>query len=407
MATMYEVGDVVHVERWPTERPLTVFAVLVSLPIWLLLVVSVVGILYAALIGLFIFAGHVLFIAHVRGNGVRIGPNQFPELADAVRRLSTRLGLARVPEAYVIQAGGALNALATRFFRSEIVVLFSDLLEACGDDDAARDMIIAHELGHIKAGHLRRRWLILPAQVVPFLGAALSRAREYTCDRFGLAGAGDGRGALRGLAILAAGGRHGPRVNLEALAGQRAALDTGWMTIGEWLSSHPPLAKRVVALEPALLPAGARSARGGARALAIVAAAAVVFLAFPAFLAVKAMPAYLASVRQAAAPALAPPPAAGAVPRVESDVARLMDFIQAEWGAVGELPADDEELYTHWVAVYPDTPLPQDPFDGYPYGYVNEGTHYVIWSSGPDGEAGTDDDLAYDSREGRPAGTSR
>lgn len=55
--TMYDVRDAVHVERWPSERPLFVLAVLVSLPIWLLLIVSVVGLIYAVLIGLFLFMG--------------------------------------------------------------------------------------------------------------------------------------------------------------------------------------------------------------------------------------------------------------------------------------------------------------------------------------------------------------
>ncbi|HEX7120607.1 MAG TPA: M48 family metallopeptidase, partial [Longimicrobiales bacterium] len=382
---------------------------LVSVPVWLLLAVSIIGLVYAVAIGLFLFVGHVLFIAHVRGNGVRLGPEQFPELDEAVRRLSMRLGLKRVPEAYVMQAGGALNALATKFFRSEIVVLFSDLLEACGDDVAARDMIIAHELGHIKCGHLRRWWLIMPAMLVPFLGAALSRAREYTCDRFGMAGAGDRRGALRGLAILAAGAKHGPRVNLEALAAQQASLDTGWMTIGEWLSSHPPLAKRVAALDPSLLPAGARSVRGRARALGMLAAPAILVLGLPIAAAIT-IPAYMQRFQQAAGLATgaseagAEPgaPADGAVAaQVERDVARLMDFVDAQWGGTGTWPADADEVYARWAELRPADPAPVDPYDGLPYGFMNLDTHYVVWSSGPDATGGTADDLAWDSRDAR------
>lgn len=396
--TMYDVRDAVHVERWPSERPLFVLAVLVSLPIWLLLIVSVVGLIYAVLIGLFLFMGQVLFIAHVRGSGVRIGPDQFPELDDAVKRLSARLGLERVPEAYVMQAGGTLNALATRFFRSEIVVLFSELLAACGDDVAARDMIIAHELGHLKAGHLRKRWLILPAYMIPFLGLPLSRAREYTCDRFGLAGAVDREGALRGLAILAAGGRLGPEVNLEALARQRASLETGWMTIGEWLSTHPPLAKRIAALEPALLTRASHSGSGKVRALAILAAAAVFFIGIPVTAAVS-IPAYTAWLERAG---LAQGSESEGIAQVEHDVARLMDFIDAQWGGTGTIPADDNELFERWLDVLPDEPLPMDPFDGAAYGYVHAGDSYFLWSSGPDGVPGTDDDLVYDSRDGTP-----
>jgi Zn-dependent protease with chaperone function len=183
-----------------------------------------------------------------------------------------------VPEAYVLQGGGMLNALATRFIGSDIVVLFSDLIEACGSDEAARDMIIAHELGHLHRGHVRWQFLIAPALLVPFLGTALSRAREFTCDRYGAAGAGDRDGSILGLTILAAGGTLGRRVNRLSLVGQQASFESGWMTIGEWLSTHPPLAKRVAQLDPALAAAAPASSRGTARALLIVAAIAMPFI---------------------------------------------------------------------------------------------------------------------------------
>jgi hypothetical protein len=95
-----------------------------------------------------------------------------------------------MPEVYLQQQDGAINAFATRFLRSHMVVLMADLLEACGSNDAARDMIIGHELGHIRAGHLRFHWVLLPVAFVPFVGSALSRAREYTCDRYGRAAVG-------------------------------------------------------------------------------------------------------------------------------------------------------------------------------------------------------------------------
>ena len=108
----------------------------------------------------------------------------------------------------MLQTGGALNALATKLFGSNLIVLYSDLVEACDENEAALDMIVAHELGHIKAGHLRFMWFLLPGMMVPFLGTAYSRAREFTCDRYGFSGAGGGDGALRGLAILSAGAKH-------------------------------------------------------------------------------------------------------------------------------------------------------------------------------------------------------
>jgi hypothetical protein len=51
-----------------------------------------------------------------------------------------------------------------------MIVLYSDSLEACGDDTAARDVIIAQELGHISAGHVRSHWFLMPAAAYQLRG---------------------------------------------------------------------------------------------------------------------------------------------------------------------------------------------------------------------------------------------
>lgn len=286
------------VERWPSERPLFALAVVVSLGFWLVATVTVVGLVYALCFALFFFVLQMAFVAHVRGNGVRLGPEQFPDLYERVQRLAWRMGIARPPEVYLMQAGGSLNAFATRFLRTHVVVLYSDLLEACGDDDGARDMIIAHELGHVRAGHLRDLWLTVPAGLVPFLGAALSRAREYTCDRYGLAGAGNRESATFGLTILAAGASHARQVNRSALVRQTDALNTGFMTLGEWLASHPPLSRRIAQLDPSLGPAAPRTT-GRTRALAIIIAA-LAPLVIASWFAASRLPGILADAERAA-----------------------------------------------------------------------------------------------------------
>src|SRR5919201_817849 len=212
------------IRRWPTERPLLILNALASAGLWFLFLRSLQGSAYVAAWIALAWLMNVVLVASIRGSAVRVGPAQFPELYGRVGELARRIGLRRTPDVYLMQQDGALNAFAMRFVRTHMIVLLSDLLEACGDNVAARDMIIGHELGHIRAGHLRGRWLLLPASVVPFLGSALSRAREYTCDRYGCAAAGDRDGALVGLAILSAGGKYGPLVNRAALARQRGDL---------------------------------------------------------------------------------------------------------------------------------------------------------------------------------------
>ena len=256
------------------ERQIYAVMVVVSLGLWLVLLVEYIGIAYAVVIGLVVMLGRALLITHVRGNGVRLGPDQLPDLHQRVVAISTRLGLPRTPEAYVLQQGGALNAFATKFFGTNFIVLYSDLLDACGDNSEACDFIVAHELGHLRAGHLRDRWLILPALFVPFLGSAYSRACEYTSDRYGLAGTRDHERALEGLVVLAVGGREANRINRRALVAQTRQLQGFWMNIGQWLSSHPPIAHRLGVLDPALASERVTS-RGAALAAVVIVALAL------------------------------------------------------------------------------------------------------------------------------------
>lgn len=405
----------ITVERWPSERPLFVLALLVSVGVWALAVVSIIGLVYAVLFGLFFAAMHVAFIAYVRGNAVRLGPDQFPDLHARVAELARRMGLDPVPEVYLMQAGGALNAFATRFLRRHLVVLFTDLLDACGENTGARDMIIAHELGHIRAGHLRYHWLLLPAHMVPFLGQALSRAREYTCDRYGRAGAGSTDAALVGLAILAAGGRRGPYVNRRALVAQRADLNTGLMTIGEWLSTHPPLAKRMLALEPALEVGAPLPATGQLRALTLVMLLMLAPVVGMVALATAAPDWWAETIREATAAGAAaadstaarhykPPVITDTAATARAAWARLDTlglYLEARRGGGQQLPKSAEALYALYQAER-DAEAPLDPFDGLRFGYERDGDHFHLWSSGPDQESGTDDDLEW-----RPAGHHR
>ena len=394
----------VQVERWPTEIPLLVLVALAATGLWFFIIFSIIGLVYAVMIGLLLFFSHLGFIAYLRGSAVRLGPDQFPDLHRRVEELSARAGLTKVPEAYIMQAGGSLNALATHFLGSRMIVLFTDLLEACGDNAAARDMIIGHELGHIKAGHLRFRWFLFPGFLVPFLGMAYSRAREYTCDRYGAALCGDQLSALVGLGILAAGGSHGRQVNLEALARQRDLLNTGWMTLGKWFSTHPPLSERIAALEPRFLSGAGAPAQGPVRALGILA---ILILLPIAGLAV-ALSTFLPDFQQALAEARTQAAAMDAQPlsivadavteKVWTDLDNLAMVAESVKRQTGSLPEDEAVLYTAWDEAATGEEAPLDPFDGQRYGYMLDEGHFILWSAGPDGEGGTDDDIWYDSR---------
>jgi Zn-dependent protease with chaperone function len=254
------------------EVPLRVVLMIIGIALWIVFVVSVIGLVYGIMLGLFFFFAHLVLIAHVRGSSIKLGPQQMPGLHARVTELAGRIGLKKVPDAYLMQSGGVLNAFATRFGRARFVVLYSDLVKACGNNVDALDFIVAHELGHIHRGHLNWRWLLAPALFIPFLGTAYSRACEYTCDRYGFQGSSDPNRGLDGLCILAAGPQFVSMVNRREFAAQDDDLNTAFMKLGGWFSTHPPLAQRIAALAPNLRPAGHSSmvATAGALLMALV-----------------------------------------------------------------------------------------------------------------------------------------
>jgi len=240
--------------RTPRERTLYAISAVISAAIWLAAAISIVGIAYTIVGALVGWVVHSLFLAHLTGNGVRVGPRQLPDLMRRIEAAAHKLGMDRVPDAYVVQSGGLLNAFATKLLSRRFIVIYSELLQACDSDDPSGqanelDFVIGHELGHLAAGHLGwRRVLLLPARLFPLLGPAYSRACEYTCDRCGAAVAGDVTVSARALAVLAAGPRAARRMDLDAYVEQRRETRGFWMAVYELNATHPFLSKRVAAL---------------------------------------------------------------------------------------------------------------------------------------------------------------
>jgi len=188
-----------------------------------------------------------LMLGHIVGNGVRISPRQLPHLHEMAVDAASRLGMKTLPDIYLLQAGGLLNAFAMRFFGRKFVVLFSDIIDIAGEDgNDAVGFVIAHELAHHERGHLTKHLLLFPGRAIPFLWQAYSRGCELTCDRYGAACYRDG--AIAGLLALAAGNRVHLKVDAAVFA-QQVTTEAGlFRSLAEVLSSHPILPRRVLEL---------------------------------------------------------------------------------------------------------------------------------------------------------------
>lgn len=229
------------------EKTLFGIALTIALLFWVALMIGTVGIalvyvLLAFIIYLFVQSA---LVSYLRGNAVRIAPEQFPDLHARIQACCAKLEMPEPPQAFLMHAGGAFNAFAARFLGRHYLVLYSDVVDALESSPEALNFYIGHELGHIRRGHLAWGPLLFPALLLPLLGAAYSRSREYTCDLHGLACCPSREMAARALAALAAGGKRWKTIDLGRIAGESEATSGFWMSFHELVSGYPWLVKRI------------------------------------------------------------------------------------------------------------------------------------------------------------------
>jgi Zn-dependent protease with chaperone function len=253
--------------RHPAEIPLFAICLIVSISIYVTLMM--IPIFYPEQLGieyLLVIPASIAFLSFVSGqtyggmmaNAIKLSENQFPELYVIIRRLSSELNLDEVPDAFLIQEGGEINAFATRlYFRRNYVVFYADVVEVAyreGDFDSL-EFIVAHELAHIKAGHVTLFYnlSIFPIAFVPvlkdLLWTALSRAREYTSDRIAIQLVPSGK---KGLIVLSAGEHLYKAVNYEEYLEKARNSEGFWVWSTNLLSTHPVLIRRVRAVNESI-----------------------------------------------------------------------------------------------------------------------------------------------------------
>jgi hypothetical protein len=172
------------------------------------------------------------------------------------------------------------------------------------------------------------------------------------------------------------------------------------MTLGKWLGTHPPLSERIAALEPSDGAVGHRN-QGPLRAMGILA---IVFLIPVAFFAVL-LSSFVPRWQQAMAEARDRIEQAGTAgvtddewieSQIWNDFQSLALAAQSHKEETGMYPDGVETLYERWQGNNPAEDEPLDPYDGQRYGYTPRDGSFTLWSAGPDGEGGTDDDLWVD-----------
>lgn len=223
---------------------LLVFSILV----WLAIAVSfitIIPIFIVLVIAFLMWIANGLLIAHLRSEGVKVTSGQMPQLDTALRDACHQLGYLKIPDMYILQSGGILNAFATRFAGKNFIVLYSEIVEAYGPDSAQIRFIIGHELGHIIRQHVLMHLLLAPGMLLPLIGCAYRRSCETTCDRFGTFVSDNADASVDAMLRLAGGKTLGSYMQAEKFAQQHES-DRGFFVSWHELSSgYPTLSQRV------------------------------------------------------------------------------------------------------------------------------------------------------------------
>ncbi len=194
-----------------------------------------------------------LYRAQLLGNSIQVRPGQFPEICELVTTYCEKLRMYKVPEVFIVNGNGVVNAIAMRMLRDKYVLLLGDLVDVTlASGLPSLGFVLGHELGHHALGHTSplRNLFLWPSKFVPFLGPAYARACELSADRVGLWLAGQSEAAMRGLAALACGSRAlTTSVNVDVLKQQENAMSGVFAFLSTVFSTHPRITQRIVELE--------------------------------------------------------------------------------------------------------------------------------------------------------------
>ena len=241
-----EIKHLVHKQ----EKIYFVLALIVSILGYVALLTSIIGLIPLLILTTIPAFYYALMIATIRTNGVRITNQQFSNIYEKIAELCDVMEISKTPDVFVIESSGVLNAFAIRFFGKNMVILYSEIFDLIDSrDEEILTFIIAHELAHIKRNHSFKRALLLPAMWIPFLSEAYSRSCEYTCDRMAAYYSNNSEAAMNGLTMLGIGKTLFRKVNREDYLLQ-CCQEKGFYTwLSENLSTHPPLPKRIDAIQ--------------------------------------------------------------------------------------------------------------------------------------------------------------
>lgn len=198
-----------------------------------------------------LFITMYLNFAQVKAASLKITQKNFPEIYSLLHSYAYRLGMEKVPEMYVVQQSGVLNAFSSFIFGRQYILVHTEIFEVAyreHKDLNALAFILAHELSHIYYGHatLHYNLPILFSESLPLVGSIASRTREYSCDR--LAQRLTNYDGVQAIVMLMVDRHLYPMVDVQDYVDTTIKERGFWLWLVNLLASHPILPKRIRAL---------------------------------------------------------------------------------------------------------------------------------------------------------------
>ncbi|MFH1706125.1 MAG: M48 family metallopeptidase [Patescibacteria group bacterium] len=241
--------DGFKIESWMFRAPNEYWALFIS--VLLLIGISSLFSLLNIYIFALVFVSILLYVKiqqnQFMGTAVRIHGNQFPDLYKIFKKYCTALEISKAQ--LFVKQDPTLNAFTIGVF-TPTIVLTSSLVDQLTEEEIK--FVIAHELGHIKAGHNLILSFTNPLGLNTIWGSLIfafwQRKAEYTADRCGLVLTKDIDKGVTSLIKLAVGGSLFNKIDIKGYALQVKKADTKWVRLSELLVDHPFIANRVKAL---------------------------------------------------------------------------------------------------------------------------------------------------------------
>lgn len=243
--------------RYPNEQ--IIFMVTFILMAGLLVITAIptlfIGPILAVMVIIYSYIQSTAMHKQLIHTAYAVNEQNGPQLLTIARQAQGRLDAKDV--VFYVVPSRMRNAYTFGLNKPQAVVLYSPLLEILDADELR--FVIGHELGHVALNHTWLNTLLggmagVPtsfglAMIITLAFRSWNRACEYSCDRAGLIACGSLSKAITALVQIAVGDIRSQAEFQHALA-LIDSQDDSWVNVlGESLSTHPLIIRRIEKLK--------------------------------------------------------------------------------------------------------------------------------------------------------------